>query len=1033
MICENCGKECKGRKGLKIHQTKSKCGGVTQHCTQKGKTERRHDQEQNHSIVAPPAVVIQIEVDKREKVKWPVARSQEWKVYEQEVIDALELVKGNVEVKVVKFMERCYKVGVEKFGVMRRRVECELKGKDKLEGLDLLRREKNVLRKKWRKAKQEEKEGIGVLWAEVRKRYMEAWKARKKNEKRRKRAKARKEFVQDPYKFAKKLFVGRTSGVLRVSKTELEEHVEAVYSDKERDSELQPIDGLVWPGPPGKEFDVGELRWKEVTEFVRKARSGSAPGANGIPYKVFKSCPGLLRELWKILKVVWRRKVVCETWCSAEGVYIPKEVNATEIGQFRPISLLNVDGKIMFGIIAKRLTDFVMSNGYINTSIQKAGIPGFAGCVEHGQAIWETIQLAKEQKGNLDVIWLDLVNAYGSVPHKVIEEALKFFHVPEVVIGWLMEYYKKFRMRFSVEGYTTRWQKLEVGVPMGCTVSPLLFVLAMEMLLRGVDCEGIGSKVGSIGMPAVRAFMDDLTILSQKVERTKQVLERLDQLITWARMAFKPKKSRCLSLRKGVPKCVTFSIGGERMPTVGEEPVRSLGRWYQIPLSDKGRGMQVQKQVEEGLIAIERSGLQGKFKAWCLQFGLIPRVLWPLTIYNIGLTRVERMEQKITARLRKWLGFPKMLSNQAMYGRSNALVLPFVSIVEEFKCRKVGLAMMMRESPDMVIAGAEPRVEAMRKWNPVEELEEAVEGAKFKEVRGAVARGREGIGCRKERWWSRQDARGRRAMVIEEVREKQEEGRVVDAVQQSQQGGWTKWDEVEKKKISWSKLWALNQCRLKFVVAGVYDVLPTQANLVKWGVDESVICKKCNAAVANLEHVLSSCKAALQQYTRRHNEVLKVMKEVVEDQIDKAKREGGNGWLRSIDDWQMNVELSGSTGFPRCIAASAQKPDLVVWSPGRHVVEITELTVPWETRLQYEHERKLEKYFQLSCECKDVGWKCNLSAVEVGCRGFVGASMVGWLKRLGVKGIELRKVVKRMEEVVEGASSWIMFGGGKGD
>ena len=38
--------------------------------------------------------------------------------------------------------------------------------------------------------------------------------------------------------------------------------------------------------------------------------------------------------------------------CHAEGVYIPKEESSSTLGQFRPISLLNVEGKIVFGILA---------------------------------------------------------------------------------------------------------------------------------------------------------------------------------------------------------------------------------------------------------------------------------------------------------------------------------------------------------------------------------------------------------------------------------------------------------------------------------------------------------------------------------------------------------------------------------------------------------------------------------------------------------------------------------------------------------
>jgi len=59
----------------------------------------------------------------------------------------------------------------------------------------------------------------------------------------------------------------------------------------------------------------------------------------------------------------------------------PKEKDATSISQFRPILLLNVDGKI-FSNIVQRLSTYLLKNDFIDTSVQKAGIPGFSECLE---------------------------------------------------------------------------------------------------------------------------------------------------------------------------------------------------------------------------------------------------------------------------------------------------------------------------------------------------------------------------------------------------------------------------------------------------------------------------------------------------------------------------------------------------------------------------------------------------------------------------------------------------------------------------
>ena len=51
-----------------------------------------------------------------------------------------------------------------------------------------------------------------------------------------------------------------------------------------------------------------------------------------------------------------------------------------------------------------------MWNSYIDTSIQKAGIPGFSGCIDT-RVISQLIKEAKKNKKNFAAVWLDLPNA----------------------------------------------------------------------------------------------------------------------------------------------------------------------------------------------------------------------------------------------------------------------------------------------------------------------------------------------------------------------------------------------------------------------------------------------------------------------------------------------------------------------------------------------------------------------------------------------------------------------------------------------
>lgn len=163
-----------------------------------------------------------------------------------------------------------------------------------------------------------------------------------------------------------------------------------------------------------------------------ESESSISLGPNGVPYKFSKNCPGVLRFLWNLLRVVWKKNVIPSEWQRAVTVLIPKEQNSSTLGQFRSIALLNVEGKIFFSIMARRMTNYLTSNGYIDTSCQKAGVPGFPGYVEHSAVIWEQIQRARRERSYLHVMWLVLANAYGSVPNQLINFALDFFLHPRL-------------------------------------------------------------------------------------------------------------------------------------------------------------------------------------------------------------------------------------------------------------------------------------------------------------------------------------------------------------------------------------------------------------------------------------------------------------------------------------------------------------------------------------------------------------------------------------------------------------------------
>ena len=150
--------------------------------------------------------------------------------------------------------------------------------------------------------------------------------------------------------------------------------------------------------------------------------------------------------------------------------------------------------------------------------------------------IWEAIQKAKTNKKDLDVIWLDLANTYGSVSHQMILLSLQMYHIPDEISKMVGTHFNGFLVRFATKEYTTNWNRFEVGIATGCAVSLILFVLTMQQLLKASENNADTVELGGgLQMPPVKAFMDDTT--------TRKILSLMDKQKIWCRIKFKPQKS----------------------------------------------------------------------------------------------------------------------------------------------------------------------------------------------------------------------------------------------------------------------------------------------------------------------------------------------------------------------------------------------------------------------------------------------------------------------------------------------------------
>ena len=193
-------------------------------------------------------------------------------------------------------------------------------------------------------------------------------------------------------------------------------------------------------------------------------------------------------------------------------------------------------------------------------------------------------------------------------------------------------------------------------------------------------------------------------------------------------------------------------------------------------------------------------------------------------------------------------------------------------------------------------------------------------------------------------------------MVINEIQMNEDSRRVQKAVQQPQQGQWTNWDNALQKPLTWNSTWHMAPLRISFLIRSMYDLLPSNENLVRWGKKEDPTCPLCNGRQIT-EHVLSSCKVALSQgrYTWRHNQVLQELAAAISmakghstqpqaDAVMFTTDGGAKSWhgtavkstnqrkclLDGCDDWEVSVDLPEWDSHPSITKETRLRPNISI-------------------------------------------------------------------------------------------------------
>ena len=190
---------------------------------------------------------------------------------------------------------------------------------------------------------------------------------------------------------------------------------------------------------------------------------------------------------------------------------------------YRPISLQNIDLKMITRTLAKRLSAVI--NKLINQS--KKCLPG-RKILTNVHILQNLIDYINKNDYQALVLFFDNEKAYDRISHRFLIKTLRHFGFGDDFINWIQIIYKDSFSSVKVIGFSTKYFPIERGLRQGCPLSSLLYVLCAEVL--GLEIRSnrkiVGVKYNNKEHKELR-YADDLSIAITEMESIDAIFETL--------------------------------------------------------------------------------------------------------------------------------------------------------------------------------------------------------------------------------------------------------------------------------------------------------------------------------------------------------------------------------------------------------------------------------------------------------------------------------------------------------------------------
>ena len=277
-----------------------------------------------------------------------------------------------------------------------------------------------------------------------------------------------------------------------------------------------------------RELCEGLVTLQELTEALKLMNRNKSPGPDGLTvefYSLFWESLGPL--LVEVLNESYRESELCESMKVSVTRLVHKSDDKRNLKNWRPISLLNLDYKIGSKALSLRLSKVL--EGIIDSD-QSCSVPN--------RSIFSNLALLRDTLSYIEwsgekgiLVSLDQEKAFDRVNRSFLMKLLNRFGFGPSFRNWIFTLYHGAYMRILVNDFLTEPVYLHRGVRQGDALSPMLYLLCVEVLAVVIraspQIEGF-LLPGASGLQfKVSQYADDTTVFVKDERSLSTLFEKI--------------------------------------------------------------------------------------------------------------------------------------------------------------------------------------------------------------------------------------------------------------------------------------------------------------------------------------------------------------------------------------------------------------------------------------------------------------------------------------------------------------------------